>query len=136
MLGFKLIYRQGCSVAGTAFPQLFHVLYKNEFEAVLKWLFFGCVPTPFLLALRSGSKGSDWAIAPPKPLKVTFFTIIVYNSENNIRGIRLFFRQLFCHTSVVKYTSSLLPQRSHCETSLPNITKIAPAKLTDWIHPY
>jgi len=36
---------------GTAFPHLFQVLLENEFEAVSKWLFFVCVPTPFLLAL-------------------------------------------------------------------------------------
>jgi len=37
---------------GTAFPHLFHVLLQNELKAVLKWLFFGCVPTPVLLALH------------------------------------------------------------------------------------
>ena len=37
---------------GTAFPHLFHVLLQNESEAVLKRLFFGCVPKPFLLALH------------------------------------------------------------------------------------
>ena len=34
---------------GTAFPHIFQVLLQNEFEAALKWLFFQCVPTPFLL---------------------------------------------------------------------------------------
>jgi len=61
-----------------------------------------------------------------KPTKVTFFTIILYNSENNIHDIRPFFRHLCYHTSVVKYTSSLLPQRSLYETWLPNITEITP----------
>jgi len=37
---------------GTAFPRLFHVLLQNVFEAVLKWLAFGSVPTYFLLALH------------------------------------------------------------------------------------
>jgi len=36
---------------GTAFPHLFHVLLEYELEAVKNCLFFGCVPTPFLLAL-------------------------------------------------------------------------------------
>jgi len=34
--------------------------------------------------------------------------MIFYNSENSIRDIRPFCRPLFCHSSVVKYTSSLL----------------------------
>jgi len=45
---------------------------------------------------------------PLKPTKVTFFTMILCNSENSVRDIRPFCRQLFCHRSVVKYTSSLL----------------------------
>jgi len=45
---------------------------------------------------------------PLKPTKVYLFTIIFYNSENNIRDISPFCRLLFCHSSVVKYTSSLL----------------------------
>jgi len=47
-------------------------------------------------------------IAPIKPAKVTLSTIIFYNPENNIRDTRPFFRPLFCHSSVVKYISSLL----------------------------
>ena len=39
-----------------------------------------------------------------------------YNSESNIHDIRPFCRQLFCHCSVVKYTSSLLQQLSRYET--------------------
>jgi len=42
--------------------------------------------------------------------KVSLFTQIFYNSENNIRDISPFCRPLFCHSSVVKYTSSLLQQ--------------------------
>ena len=77
--------------------------------------------------LRGGSSGGRLGRSPPlKPTKVTFFAIILYNSENNIRDIRPFLRRLFCHRSVVKYTSSLLPQRSRYETWLPNITEIAP----------
>jgi len=48
------------------------------------------------------------AISPLKPKKVTFFTMILYNSENNLCDSRPFCRPLFCHNSVVKYTSSLL----------------------------
>ena len=40
--------------------------------------------------------------------KVTFFTMILYNSENSIRNIRSLCRPLFCHSSVVKYTAFLL----------------------------
>jgi len=38
---------------GTAFPHLFHVLLQNESEAVLKRLFFGCVPKPFFVGTTS-----------------------------------------------------------------------------------
>jgi len=37
----------GWERVGTEFPHLHHVLLSNELKAVLKWLFFGCVPTPF-----------------------------------------------------------------------------------------
>jgi len=48
------------------------------------------------------------AIALLEPTEVTLFTIILYNSENNIRDIRPFCCLLFCHNSFVKYSSSLL----------------------------
>jgi len=48
------------------------------------------------------------AISSLKPTKVTLFTMILYNSENNIRDTRPFCRLLFCQSSVVNYTSSLL----------------------------
>ena len=67
-----------------------------------------------------------WAIAPLKPTKVTLFTIILHNSKNNIHDIRTFRRSLFCHSSVVKYASSLVHYRSCYEIWLPNITEIAP----------
>jgi len=60
-----------------------------------------------LLSVRSGSKGGG-AIAPLKPTEATSFTIILYNSENSTRDIRPFCLPSFCHSSVVKYTSSLL----------------------------
>jgi len=48
------------------------------------------------------------AIAPLKPTKVTLFTTIFYNLENNIHDIRPFRRLLFCYNSFVKHTFSLL----------------------------
>ena len=60
-------------------------------------------------ALRGGSRGGDWGDRSPlKPMKVTFFTMILNNLENSIRDIRPFCRPLFCHSSDVKYTSYLL----------------------------
>jgi len=41
-------------------------------------------------------------------LKLTLFTVIVYNTENSICDIRPFCRPLFCHSSVAKNTSSPL----------------------------
>ena len=57
---------------------------------------------------RGGSRRVIGALAPLKPTKVTFFTMILNNSENSIRDIRPFYRPFFCHSSVVKYTSSFL----------------------------
>jgi len=51
-------HEQRCSGVGTAFPHLFHVLLWNKLEAVLKWLFFGCVLSHFLLALHSWWRGA------------------------------------------------------------------------------
>jgi len=82
---------------------------------------------------RSGSRGGG--NRPPKPAKVTLFTIILHNSENNIRDIRPFCRLRFCHNSVLKYR--LLPlsysKRSFYETWLPNITEIDPQPY--WLNP-
>jgi len=54
-------------------------------------------------------QGGDHPL-PIKPTKITLFTLILYNSENNIRDVRSFCRPLFCHSCVVKYrpTSFLL----------------------------
>jgi len=52
------------------------------------------------------TRGSIGAISPLKPAKVTFFTMILNNSENNIRDLRPFYRRLFCHSRVMKYTLS------------------------------
>jgi len=66
------------------------------------------------MGVRKGVKtganpgGAIEAIAPPKTYEVTLFTMIVYNTENSIRNTRLFCHPLFCHRSVVKYTSSRL----------------------------
>jgi len=40
----------GWERVGNTFPLPFHVLLWNEWEAVSKWLFFGCVPTPFFVS--------------------------------------------------------------------------------------
>ena len=59
--------------------------------------------------LRGGSKGGRLRRSSPlKPAKVTLFTMILNNSENIIRDIRPFCPDLFCHSSIVKYTSCLL----------------------------
>jgi len=42
------------------------------------------------------------------PTEVSSCTMIFYNLENNIRDKSPFCRPLFCHISVVNYTSSLL----------------------------
>ena len=73
---------------------------------------------------RGGSRGG---LSPPlKPAKVILSIMIFYNSENNIRDTRLFFRPLFGHSSVVKYASSLLQQGSRYETWPTNTSEIPP----------
>jgi len=52
-------------------------------------------------------KGPIGAIASLKPTKVTFFSMIFYNSANSIRDLRPLRRPLFRHNSAVKQTSSL-----------------------------
>jgi len=60
--------------------------------------------------VKTGAKpgGAIEGIALPKTYELTLFTMIVCNSENSIRNAGLFCHPVFCHRSVVKYTSSLL----------------------------
>jgi len=55
--------------------------------------------------------------------------MIFYHSENNIHDVRPFCRLLFRCSSVVKFASSLLQQRSRYDTWLPNISEIPPLTL-------
>jgi len=76
-----------------------------------------------------GSRGAIGTNAPLKPTEVTLLIIILYNSEYSIRGLRPIYHPLFCQSSVVKYTSSLLQQWTRNETRRPNNTEIAPLTL-------
>ena len=68
-----------------------------------------------------------WGDRPSlKSTKVILFIMILHNSENNIREIRSFWRSLFCHSGVVKHTSSVLQELTRSENWLPNITEIDP----------
>jgi len=62
----------------------------------------------FFSEYSAGVDPGGGAIAPLKPKKVTSFTMILYNSENNIRDIWPFRCALFYHSSIVKYASTLL----------------------------
>jgi len=64
-----------------------------------------------------------------KPMKVTFSTTIIYNSENNIRDIRSFFRPIFCHSSVVKYASTLLQNKPVMRLDCQIVLKSPPLRL-------
>jgi len=57
---------------------------------------------------RGESRKGDWNDRSPKTYELTLFTMVGCNSENSIRSTRPFCQPLFCHRSVVKYTSSLL----------------------------
>jgi len=85
---------------------------------------------------RADPGGGEWGDrAPLNTTKVTFFTMILHNLESTIRDVRPFCRPLFCHSSVMKYASSLLQQWTRNKTLLPNIIEIALPKVTDWIRP-
>jgi len=56
----------------------------------------------------TGADRGGGAIATLKPKKITSFTMILYNAENNIRNIRPLCCALFFHSCVVKYASTLL----------------------------
>jgi len=49
---------------------------------------------------RGGSRGGR-SPPPLKPRKATLFSMILFNSENDIRNTRPFCRPLFCHSSIV-----------------------------------
>jgi len=119
--------------------QFYPVLAKIQINrGLLCQFFFPLVSfeTAFLLNRKwllpsfCGSQGriQRGAIAPPKTYEstVTLFTMILYNSENNIRDTRPFCRPLFCHSSVVKYVSSLLQYILQNDAWLPSISEIAP----------
>jgi len=74
-------------------------------------------------------KDPGGTIAPLKPTKVSLFTIIFYNSKNNIRDISLFCRPLFCHSSVEKYTSSILQQWTVMSVECQILLKSPPLNL-------
>jgi len=58
--------------------------------------------------LDAGRGGRLGQSSPLKPTKLILVAMIFYNSENSTRDIRSFCRLLFCHSNVVKDTSSLL----------------------------
>ena len=60
--------------------------------------------TTFFYIFQSQGQIQRGAIAPLKLTKLTFFTMILYNSESTIGDIRPIWVPLFCHSSVVKYT--------------------------------
>ena len=84
--------------------------------------------------IRGGSRWSDWGDRPPEIYESNLIHHNFNNSKNSIRTIRAFFRPLFCHSSAVKYTSSLLQSPSPHVTWLPNITEIAPPQ-PYWLDP-
>jgi len=57
---------------------------------------------------------------PLEATKVSFFTLILNNSENSIGDIRPFCHPLFCHSSVVRYTLSLLQSGPALARAGPN----------------
>ena len=77
----------------------------TRFTSGSKLLFFHQV-----VSNRGGSTGADprGRSAHRKTYESNLFHHDLYNSENSIRSMRLFYRPLFCHSSVVTYTSLLL----------------------------
>jgi len=75
--------------------------------ANLIWVFLPCKELedlPCLSLLESVEKQHPGVFAHPKIYNKTLFTMVLYNSENSICGIRPFSHPLFCHSSVVNHT--------------------------------
>jgi len=89
----------------------------------------------------SGYAGADpggaiGAIAPLKPSKVTFFTMILHKSENSIRDGRPFCRPLFGHSRDVKYRLHNLSYSKEPVMRFDYQMLLKPTpKLTGWIRP-
>ena len=84
---------------------------------------------------RSGA-GPEVAVAsPPKTYESKFFRGDFEQFGKQDSRYKAILRPLFCHSSVLKYTSSLLQWWARNDTWLPNITEIDPPKLTGWIRP-
>jgi len=81
----------------------------------------------FGLNMQRNNQGRIGGLATTtlKPTQLTFFTIILYNLENSVCDIRRFC-PLFCHSSVVKYTSSLLLLRSRNGTGYQILLNFPP----------
>ena len=84
--------------------------YKFFFSAALNSFLHVTIQNyqTYKRARRGGYKGCGrlGRSPAPNPTKLTFFTMVLYNSENKIRHMRPMCRPLFYHSSVVKYTSS------------------------------
>jgi len=87
------------------------------------------------LKLRGRIRGGNWGNRPLKPTKVTLFTVILFNWEKSIRDIRPFCGQLFCHSSVVKYTSSLYSSEAIMRLDYQILLQSISPNLIDWIRP-
>jgi len=82
---------------------------KGDKREYINYQAMSLLSLPGKVYAKSGAD-PEGAISPLKPTKVTLFIMILYNSENSICDLRPFCRPFFCHSSLVKYTSSLLQQ--------------------------
>jgi len=87
--------------AGAAHMRLAEFVWKRSNLSAFACLLFGHLG-------RIQGERLGLSPPPPKPKKVILFSMIFYNSESNIRDMSPFCHPLFCHSSVVKYTLSLL----------------------------
>ena len=101
---------------------VFGQLLAADLQTINRW--------PTHPTIRGRSRGG---IPPVKPTILNFITIL-YNSGNSIGDIRSFCRPVFCHSSVVEYTSSLLQQWTSNETCLKYITE-TPLPQPYWLVP-
>jgi len=90
-----------------------------------------------ILPLSSGliPPGAAWGDRSPETYESNFFQHNFVQFGKDIRELKPFCCPLFCHSNVVKYTSSLLQSPRCYETWLSNNTEIAPPNLTNWIRP-
>ena len=86
--------------------------------------------------INPGSEPGGGRSSSIKTTKVTLFTVILYNSEKSIRGIKPIYCPLFCHSGVVFISLTVVNPRLRLNhQTLLKSPPPSTTKLTGWIRP-